>query len=75
MEKQTKILNIGNGKSIKIPVNYQHFVLTYSKNPEDYGWKREDVEYVLECIQKGNLEDLNMDNNLMDDIGCFFEAV
>lgn len=73
MEKQTKILNIGNGKSIKIPVNYQHFVLTYSKNPEDYGWKREDVEYVLECIQKGNLEDLNMDNNLMDDIGCFFE--
>ena len=74
MEKQTKILNIGNGKSIKIPVNYQHFVLTYSKNPEDYGWNCEDVEYILKCIQNGNLEDLNMDDGLMNDIGCFFEG-
>lgn len=74
MEKQTKILGIGKGKSIKIPVNYQHFLLTYSKNPEDYGWEREDVEYILKCIQEGNLEDLNMDDALMNDIGTFFEG-
>lgn len=74
MEQQTKILNIGNGKSIKIPVNYQNFILTYSSNPEDYGWKREEVEFVLKCIKDGNLEALDMDHNLMDDIGCFFEG-
>ncbi len=73
MEEQTKILSIGKGRSIKIPVNYQHFLLTYSNNPEDHGWKREDVENILKCIQEGNLEHLNMDHNLMNDIGCFFE--
>ena len=74
MEEQTKILSIGKGRSIKIPVNYQQFLLTYSNNPEDHGWKREDVENILKCIQEGNLEDLNMDHNLMNDIGCFFES-
>lgn len=73
MEKQTKTLSIGNGKSIKIPVNYQQFILTNSSNPEDHGWEREDVEYILKCIQEGNLEELNMDDELMNDIGIFFE--
>ena len=34
-----------------IPVNYRKFILTYSTNPEDHGWRQEDVEYVLACIQ------------------------
>lgn len=38
MEQQTKILDIGNGRTIKIPVNYQHFILDYSNSPEGHGW-------------------------------------
>jgi len=72
MEQQTKILEIGKGRSIKIPVNYQHFILANSNSPEAYGWNREDVVYILECIQKGNLEELDMDAELMNDIGTFF---
>ena len=73
MEQQTKILDIGNGKTIKIPVNYQHFILDYSNNPEEHGWNRENVVYILECIKNDHIEDLDMDDNLMNDIGTFFE--
>lgn len=73
MEKQTRILDIGKGRTVEIPVNYQHFILDYSNNPEDHGWKREDVIYILECVKNGNLEELDMDANLMNDIGTFFE--
>ena len=34
-----------------IPKNYKTFILEYSNDPEKHGWKREDVEYILECIQ------------------------
>lgn len=73
MEQQTKILSIGNGKSIRIPVNYQNFILDYSNSPESHGWNREDVVYILECVKNGNLEDLDMDDDLMNSIGTFFE--
>lgn len=66
-------MNIGKGRTITIPVNYQSFILDYSSSPEGHGWNREDVVYILECIQKGHLEDLDMDHNLMNDIGTFFE--
>lgn len=33
MQQETKILDLGNGRSIKMPVNYQHFILDYSSNP------------------------------------------
>lgn len=73
MEKQTRILDIGKGRTVEIPVNYQHFILDYSNSPEAHGWKREDVVYILECVKNGNLEELDMDDNLMNDIGTFFE--
>lgn len=74
MKQQVTILNIGKGRTIRIPVNYQHFILTYSNNPADYGWERDDVIYVLQCIKDGNLEELDMDDALMNDIGTFFEG-
>ena len=72
-QQQTNILNLGKGRSIRIPVNYQHFILDYSSNPENKGWKREDVIYILECVKEGRLEDLDMNSNMMNDIGTFFE--
>ena len=30
MEQQVNILNIGRGREIRIPVNYQNFILNYS---------------------------------------------
>ena len=71
--QETNILDIGKGRTIKIPVNYQHFVLDYSSNPENKGWAREDVIHILECVKNGQLEELDMDSNLMNDIGTFFE--
>ena len=73
MEKQTIILNIGEGKSVKLPINYQEFILDYSSNPENKGWAREDVIEILKCVKEGRLEDLNMDADLMNVIGTFFE--
>ena len=73
MELEMKELNIGKGRTIKIPVNYQSFVLDHSSNPEAMGWKKEDVIFVLKCIKEGMLEELDMDDGLMNDIGCFFE--
>ena len=74
MEKcEVKILDIGKGRNIKLPVNYQHFILDSSSTPETMGWKRDDVVYVLKCIQEGHLEDLEMDDDLMNTIGIFFE--
>ena len=73
MKQETIILNIGKGRSIEIPVNYQNFILTYSSTPEDHGWHRDDVIYILECIKNGNLEALDMDHMLMNDIGTFFD--
>ena len=73
MQQETRILNIGHGRNIRIPINYQHFILDYSNNPENKGWKRDDVINILKCIQEGRLEDLNMDANLMNSIGTFFE--
>lgn len=73
MQQQITILNIGKGRTIKIPVNYQHFILDYSNSPESHGWNRDDVICILQCIKEGHVEDLDMDDNLMNDIGTFFE--
>jgi hypothetical protein len=72
-KQETNILNIGGGRAIRIPVNYQHFILNYSSNPEDLGWKREEVIHILECVKEGRLEELDMDADLMNSIGTFFE--
>lgn len=59
-----------------IPVNYRHFVLTYSNNPEDHGWKREDVEYILNCIKNDELDPLEFscdESDLYNSIGTFFD--
>ena len=72
-QQQTNILDLGGGRSIRIPVNYQHFILDYSSNPENKGWDKDEVVHILECVREGRLEELNMDANLMNDIGTFFE--
>jgi len=74
MQQKVAVLNIGNGRTIRIPVNYQHFILDYSNSPEGHGWNRDDVVYILQCIKDGHVEDLDMDDNLMNDIGTFFEG-
>ena len=59
-----------------IPVNYRQFILTYSSNPEDHGWKREDVEYILNCIKNDELDPLEFscdESDLYNSIGTFFD--
>ena len=74
MPKQKKTnIDLGKGKNIKIPVNYQHFILDYSSNPENKGWYKEDVIHILECVKEDRLEELEMDADLMNSIGTFFE--
>jgi TPR repeat protein len=73
MEMETKTLNIGNGRTIEIPCNYQDFILDYSGTPEGSGWKKEDVLYILECVKENRLEELDLDAELMNSIGCFFD--
>lgn len=73
MQQKVAVLNIGKRRTITIPVNYQHFILDYSNSPEGHWWNRDDVIYILQCIKDGHVEDLDMDDNLMDDIGTFFE--
>ena len=66
-----------NGKKLTgIPVNYRKFYLDSSSDPEKHGWHREDVEYVLECIQSNTLdysEFASTEADLYNDIGGFFE--
>ena len=73
MKQKNKILRNCKGRSLEIPVNYQEFILSYSNSPEDHGWNKDDVIYILECIKENRLEELDMDYNLMNDIGTFFE--
>lgn len=73
LQQETNILNTGQGRTIRIPVNYQHFILNYSSNPEDLGWECEEVVHILECVKEGRLEELEMDADLMNSIGTFFE--
>lgn len=72
-QREVIILDIGNGKNIKLPINYQHFIIDYSSNPENKGWDSNDVKHILKCIQEGHIKELEMDDNMMNDIGTFFE--
>ena len=59
-----------------IPKNYREFILSYSSKPEDHGWKREDVEYILTCIQNDTLDPDEFsctEDDLYNSIGSFFE--
>lgn len=59
-----------------IPKNYRSFLLDYSNDPEKHGWKREDVEYVLECIKNDTLNPAEFsctEDDLYNNIGTFFE--
>lgn len=73
MKQETKVLKIGKGRSIKIPVNYQHFYLDYSSSPEGHGFERDEVIRILDCIKEDNIEELDMDDDMMNNIGTFFE--
>ena len=69
MQQQVTVLNIGKGREIKIPVNYQHFILDYSNSPEAHGYNREDVVYILECIKEGYPKDLRRAFDLYKECG------
>lgn len=57
-----------------IPVNLRDFILSYSDNPEDHGWNRDDVIEILTYIKEGREDELNLeDSNLVNDIGTFFD--
>jgi hypothetical protein len=59
-----------------IPKNYRSFLLDYSNDPEKHGWKREDVEYVLGCIENDTLNPAEFsctEDGLYNNIGTFFE--
>lgn len=59
-----------------IPKNYRSFIWDYSNAPEKHGWKREDVEYILECIKNDTLSSVEFsctEDDLYNDIGTFFE--
>lgn len=73
MTPQTTTLKLANGGTIEIPVKYQHFYLDYSSDPEAHGWEREQVVYIMQCVQNGDFESLDMDADLMNDIGTFFD--
>ena len=69
---------MADGKKLTgIPVSYRSFILDYSNDPEKHGWKREDVEYILDCIKNDCLnpkEFSSSEAELYNDIGIFFEA-
>ncbi len=73
MKKEEKTIQLDNGKTITVPVNYQNFILSYGSDPEEHGYDKDDVIEILKCVQEGRLEDLNLDGNLMNDIGTFFD--
>ena len=59
-----------------IPVNYRNFILSFTSDPEEHGWKREDVEYILECIKNDTLDPSEFscsEDDLYDSIGTFFD--
>ena len=58
MQQETKILDLGNGRSIKMPVNYQHFILDYSSNPENKGWDREEAMHIIRRVEEGHSAEL-----------------
>ena len=68
-----KLLDIGGGRTIRIPTNHQHFILDFSSNPENKGWDKEEVVHILECVKEDRLNELDMSDNIMNDIGMFFE--
>ena len=62
-----------NKKLNGIPINYRDFILSYSNDPEDCGWDRDDVLEILGLIQAGREDELDLeDPNLVNDIGTWF---
>ena len=72
-QQKMKLLDIGGGRTIRIPTNHQHFILDFSSNPENKGWDKEEVVHILECVKEDRLNELDMSDNMMNDIGTFFE--
>lgn len=65
-----------DNKLTGIPVNYRNFILSFTSDPEEHGWKREDVEYILECIKNDTLDPSEFscsEDDLYDSIGSFFD--
>ena len=59
-----------------IPVNYRNFILSFTGDPEEHGWKQEDVEYILECIKNDTLDPSEFscsEDDLYNSIGTFFD--
>lgn len=64
-----------NEKYSDIPKNYQKFVLVQNPHatPEDYGYTKEQILYLLDLIKNDpNSWELEDDEN-QNDLGCFFD--
>ena len=73
IERRTRKIEVGKGRTVDVPTEYTDFVLTYSSNPEEYGYTQAEVEEILKCLKEDRLEDRELDCETMHDIGAFFE--
>lgn len=56
----------------KVPVNRRKFILTYSSNPEDHGYTREQVMEMLDIVANYDNHEAFDDPDFVNDIGNFF---
>ena len=57
----------------KVPVNRRKFFLTYTSNPEDHGFSREQVEDMLDIVANYDEHEAFNDPDVVNSIGTFFE--
>ena len=71
-QQKMKLLDISGGRTIRIPTKHQHSILVFSSNQPHKGWDKEEVVHILECVKEDRLNELDMSDNMMNDIGTFF---
>lgn len=63
-----------NSKPEMVPVNHRHFVLTYTDNPEDYGFTKEEVIDMLNIVAENEDHESFYDPEFTNNVGTFFEG-
>lgn len=57
----------------EMAVNHQDFILSSSSNPEDFGYDKKDVLTMLDIFETHDDHAYFYDENIVNDIGCFYE--
>ena len=60
-------------KDSQVPVNRRNYILSYSSNPEDFGYTREQVMEMLDIVANYDEHEAFDDPDFVNDIGNFFE--